>query len=35
VTLTPEDIARIDEISPLGAAAGLRYPPHMMSRVNR
>ncbi len=35
VTLTPEDTARINEVAPLGAAAGLRYPPHMMSRVNR
>ena len=35
VTLTPEDIARIEEVAPLGAAAGPRYPPHMMSRVNR
>jgi aryl-alcohol dehydrogenase-like predicted oxidoreductase len=34
VTLTPEDLKRIDEIAPKGAAAGLRYPEAMMSLVN-
>jgi len=34
VKLTAEDIQRIDEIFPTGAAAGLRYPEHMMSTVN-
>jgi aryl-alcohol dehydrogenase-like predicted oxidoreductase len=32
--LTKEDLRRIDEIFPTGAAAGLRYPEHMMSIVN-
>lgn len=35
VTLTPEDLARIDEAAPPGAAAGLRYPAAVMSSVNR
>jgi aryl-alcohol dehydrogenase-like predicted oxidoreductase len=34
VKLTPEDLRRIDEIFPTGAAAGLRYPEHMMNTVN-
>src|SRR5271154_6267801 len=34
VKLSPEDLRRIDEIFPTGAASGLRYPEHMMSRVN-
>jgi aryl-alcohol dehydrogenase-like predicted oxidoreductase len=34
VKLTAEDLRRIDEIFPTGAAAGLRYPEHMMSSVN-
>jgi aryl-alcohol dehydrogenase-like predicted oxidoreductase len=34
VRLTPLDRARIDEIAPKGAAAGLRYPEAMMSFVN-
>ena len=34
VTLTPEDLARIDAIAPKGAAAGLRYPEAMMGLVN-
>jgi aryl-alcohol dehydrogenase-like predicted oxidoreductase len=33
VTLTPEDLARIDEVAPKGAAAGPRYAD--MSTVNR
>ncbi len=32
--LTAEDKRRIDEIFPSGAAAGLRYPEHMMNTVN-
>jgi len=32
--LTPEDLRRIDEIVPPGAAAGLRYPEQMMRLVN-
>jgi aryl-alcohol dehydrogenase-like predicted oxidoreductase len=34
VTLTAEDLARIDEIMPPGAASGLRYPEAMMSVVD-
>jgi aryl-alcohol dehydrogenase-like predicted oxidoreductase len=34
VELTAEDLRRIAEIFPTGAAAGLRYPEHMMSIVN-
>jgi aryl-alcohol dehydrogenase-like predicted oxidoreductase len=35
VTLTPEDLRRIDELAPRGAAAGTRYPEAAMSSVNR
>jgi len=35
VTLTPDDLRRLDEAAPAGAAAGLRYPEAMMSFVNR
>jgi aryl-alcohol dehydrogenase-like predicted oxidoreductase len=35
VKLTEEDLRRIDEIFPTGAAAGERYPEHMMSILNR
>src|ERR1700719_626689 len=31
IKLTAKDLQRIDEIFPTGAAAGLRYPEHMMS----
>ena len=34
IKLTAKDVQRIDEIFPTGAAAGLRYPEHMMSTVN-
>jgi aryl-alcohol dehydrogenase-like predicted oxidoreductase len=34
VKLSAEDLQRIDEIFPTGAAAGLRYPEHMMGLVN-
>jgi aryl-alcohol dehydrogenase-like predicted oxidoreductase len=34
VQLTPEDLRRIDEAFPYGAATGLRYPEHMMKAVN-
>jgi aryl-alcohol dehydrogenase-like predicted oxidoreductase len=34
VTLSQEDLARIDAICPAGAAAGTRYPENQMSRVN-
>jgi aryl-alcohol dehydrogenase-like predicted oxidoreductase len=35
VQLTKQDLARIDEVAPRDAAAGLRYPEAMMSTVNR
>ena len=35
VELTADDLRRIDEIAPRGAAAGLRYPEAMMASVNR
>ena len=34
VQLSAEDLRRVDEIFPAGAAAGLRYPEQMMQRVN-
>jgi aryl-alcohol dehydrogenase-like predicted oxidoreductase len=33
--LTPEDLARIEEVSPRGAVAGPRYPEAAMASVNR
>jgi aryl-alcohol dehydrogenase-like predicted oxidoreductase len=33
VTLTPDDLARIDRIIPPGAAAGTRYPESGMKMV--
>lgn len=35
VELTQEDLRRIDEVAPRGAAAGSRYPQAMMAMVNR
>jgi aryl-alcohol dehydrogenase-like predicted oxidoreductase len=35
VILTAEDLQRIDEIAPKGAAAGLRYPAAMMATLDR
>jgi aryl-alcohol dehydrogenase-like predicted oxidoreductase len=35
VRLTPDDLRRIDEIAPHGAASGLRYPEGGMATVNR
>ena len=35
VELTPEDLQRIDEAAPKGAAAGTRYPEAAMASVNR
>ncbi|HYG10364.1 MAG TPA: aldo/keto reductase [Pyrinomonadaceae bacterium] len=35
VHITPEDLARIDEIAPKGVAAGTRYPEAGMAAVNR
>jgi len=34
VKLTEKDLRRIEEIFPTGAAAGERYPEHMMKIVN-
>ncbi len=34
VKLTAEDIQRIEESFPNGAASGARYPEHMMAIVN-
>jgi aryl-alcohol dehydrogenase-like predicted oxidoreductase len=34
VKLTEQDLRRINEIFPTGAAAGLRYPEHMLKMVN-
>ncbi|HSZ56013.1 MAG TPA: aldo/keto reductase [Tepidisphaeraceae bacterium] len=34
VKLTPEDLRKLDEIAPHGAAAGARYPANMMAIVN-
>jgi diketogulonate reductase-like aldo/keto reductase len=33
VKLTPADVKRISEIAPVGAGAGLRYPPEGLKRV--
>ncbi len=35
VKLTVDDLRRIEEVAPKGAAAGMRYPEAMMSLVNR
>ena len=35
IKLPPEDLPRIDEVAPHGAAAGPRYPETMMAMVNR
>jgi aryl-alcohol dehydrogenase-like predicted oxidoreductase len=35
IQLTAADIGRIAEVIPAGAAAGMRYPEHMMQTVNR
>jgi aryl-alcohol dehydrogenase-like predicted oxidoreductase len=35
VELTPEDLKRIDEVLPHGAASGMRYPEQMMEKVNQ
>ncbi len=35
INLTPEDIQRIGEVIPAGAAAGKRYPENMMAAVDR
>jgi aryl-alcohol dehydrogenase-like predicted oxidoreductase len=35
IKLTPDDLRRIDEVAPRGAASGDRYPANMMAAVNR
>ncbi|MBR8833109.1 MAG: aldo/keto reductase [Stigonema ocellatum SAG 48.90 = DSM 106950] len=35
ITLSPDDLRRIEEVSPKGVAAGGRYPEQSMSAVNR
>jgi aryl-alcohol dehydrogenase-like predicted oxidoreductase len=35
LTLTPQDLRRLDEIFPEGAASGQRYPEHVMAFVQR
>jgi aryl-alcohol dehydrogenase-like predicted oxidoreductase len=35
VNLSASDLARIEEIAPYGAAAGQRYPEHMMALINK
>jgi len=35
IKLSQQDVARINDVFPLDAAAGQRYPEHMMSMVNR
>jgi aryl-alcohol dehydrogenase-like predicted oxidoreductase len=35
VKLSPDDLRRLEEVAPKGAASGLRYPEHMMAMVNR
>jgi len=35
INLSEQDLARLDEVFPMNAAAGQRYPEHMMTMVNR
>src|SRR5947209_9527860 len=35
IRLTADDVRRIAEVIPVGAASGMRYPEHMMQSVNR
>jgi hypothetical protein len=35
IRLSEQDLRRIDEVAPRGAAAGDRYPPQSMRSVNR
>ena len=35
ISLSVQDLARLDEVFPMNAAAGQRYPEHMMTMVNR
>jgi aryl-alcohol dehydrogenase-like predicted oxidoreductase len=34
IKLTPEDLRRIEEVTPHGAASGARYPEHLMTLIN-
>ena len=34
IELTADDLRRLNEVFPFGAAAGERYPEHMMALVN-
>jgi aryl-alcohol dehydrogenase-like predicted oxidoreductase len=34
IELTIDDLRRLNEVFPSGAAAGMRYPEHMMKLVN-
>jgi len=34
VKLTPNDLRRLNEVFPTGAASGPRYPEHLMNLVN-
>jgi aryl-alcohol dehydrogenase-like predicted oxidoreductase len=34
ITLTPEELRRIEEVAPRGVASGLRYAEEMMKLVN-
>lgn len=35
ITLSPADLAELNEAAPVGATAGARYPAHSMAAVNR
>lgn len=35
IKLTPDDLARIDQVAPKGVAAGERYPEQAMAAVDR
>jgi len=35
LVLTPDELRRLDELAPAGAAAGDRYPPEMMARLGQ
>jgi aryl-alcohol dehydrogenase-like predicted oxidoreductase len=35
IVLTPDELADLGRLAPAGAAAGERYPPEHMARINR
>ena len=35
IVLTPDELRHLDELAPVGAAAGDRYPPEMMARLGQ